>query len=438
MTKRRATVAIVYLLAGLMLLGGFAIVQTRRLEAARLREQRGRELALEELYAAVAGLDTALEKSRYALSPELLVSLCAECRSRSQAASAALGVLPLASQEVEDTAAFFSRAGDYTDYLLRKLSAGAECTAEERSALGQLSDCAGLLEENLARLRGDVRAGAVGLSARALEESLPSLSKAMVEMEGEFPEFPTLVYDGPFSAPDPAEQPPLSNAAEISRSEALLIGAGFLGTRPNLAECLGRSQGELPVWQIRSGDYTAHVSVHGGHALRILCSRPAARAVLTAEDAREKAREHLESRGFRSMGESYYSIYGNIITVTYCYERQGVRYYPDMVKVSVYLDNGELAGLDAESYVRSHGGSRERPPVSVSAEEARGQVSPELTVLSEGLAVIPTAGGAERLCHEFICENAAGQHYLLYVNAATGVQERILILLEDDNGTLAI
>ena len=33
---------------------------------------------------------------------------------------------------------------------------------------------------------------------------------------------------------------------------------------------------------------------------------------------------------------------------------------------------------------------------------------------------------------------AAGQHYLLYVNAATGVQERILILLEDDNGTLAI
>lgn len=438
MSRRNATFIIVYLLAGLLLLGGFSLVQTRRLTESRLREQRSRELALEELYAAVAGLDTALEKSRYATTPALLAGLCAECSSRSQAASAALGVLPLSSQEVEDTAAFFSRAGDYTAYLLRKLSAGADCSEEERQALGQLSDCAGLLEENLAALRSDVRSGAVGLNARTLESSLPSLSESMVEMEREFPEFPTLVYDGPFSAPAPEAKAPLSDAAEIRQSEALLIGAGFLQARPNLVECEGRSEGEVPVWRIRSGDYTAHISVHGGHALRILCHRPGARAVLTADDARERARAHLESRGFRSMAESYYSIYDNIITVTYCYEKDRVLYYPDMVKVSVYLDNGELAGLDAESYVRAHNAPRQLPGVSVSADTARALVSPELTILSERLAVIPSAGGQERLCHEFLCESPEGQHYLLYVNAATGGQEKILILLEDENGTLAI
>jgi len=106
--------------------------------------------------------------------------------------------------------------------------------------------------------------------------------------------------------------------------------------------------------------------------------------------------------------------------------------------VAVYLDNGDLAGLDAESYVRAHSPARQRPEVSVSAEEARQQVTGELTILSERLAVIPSTGGEERLCHEFICENEAGQHYLLYVNAVTGRQERILILLEDENGTLAL
>lgn len=438
MSKRNVTIIMVYLLAALLLVGGFAMVQTRRLQQLQLRSQRSRELALEELYAAVAGLDTALEKSLYAVSPELVVSLCAESQSRSQAAAAALGVLPLGSQELEATAAFLSRTGDYTAWLLRKVSTGEGCTEEELSNLRLLSDSAGLLEENLARLREEVRAGRLRLDADALEQSLPSLSKSMVDMEREFPEFPTLVYDGPFSATDPDAEMPLSSAAEVSQSDALIIGAGFLQTRPNLTECLGRSEGEVPVWRIRSGDYTAHVSVRGGHALRILCDRVATRRVLTTEDALTRARSHLESRGFHSMRESYYNIDDNIITVTYCREKDRVLYYPDMVKVSVYLDTGDLAGLEAESYIRAQNRTEPLPPASVSADTARQLVSPALSILSERLAVIPSTGGEERLCHEFICENEAGQHYLLYVNAVTGRQERILILLEDENGTLAI
>ena len=93
MTKRNVTIVMVYLLAALLLVGGFAIVQTRRLQALERSRRHSGELALEELYAAVAGLDTALEKSLYAVSPELVVSLCAETQSRSQAAAAALGGL---------------------------------------------------------------------------------------------------------------------------------------------------------------------------------------------------------------------------------------------------------------------------------------------------------------------------------------------------------
>ena len=438
MTKRNITVLAVYLTTALILVSGFALVQTNRLRETKLQTLRSRELAMEELYAAVAGLDHALEKSQYAMSPELLVSLCAETQSRAQAASAALGVLPLNSQEVEATAAFLSRAGDYSAYLLRYISAGGECADREWENLAKLSETAGLLEGNLARLRREVSSGRVALSPAALESGLPDFSQSMVEMEREFPEFPTMVYDGPFSDPEEGTRPPLSDSSEISRGDALLIGAGFLQVRPNLCECEGRADGDVPVWRIRSGDYTAHVSVHGGYALRILCDRTPARSVLTTEDALAKARNHLATRGFSSMTESYYSINDNIITVTYCYEKNRVLYYPDMVKVSVYLDNGDLAALDAESYVRSHTKPRDTLRPAVSVDAARELVSPSLTVLAERLAVIPSAGGEERLCHEFVCENAAGAHYLIYVNAATGHQEKILILLEDENGTLAI
>lgn len=437
MRKRTAIIAISYLSAAVLFLGTFSLVQTKRLNRARLAEQRAQEHALEELYAAVAEMDAALEKSLYASSPGMVVSLCAETQSRAQAAAAALGALPLSAQELEGTATFLSRTGDYAAYLLRKVGSGGSCTEEEMENLRLLSDTAALLAANLTQLRTDVSDGLVSLSAAALEESVLSLSDSMVQMEQEFPEFPTLVYDGPFSDVDPDHTAPLDGAAEITQEEALLIGAGFLGTRPNLVEAAGRTEGETPVWRVTAGNYTAHVSVHGGHALRILSDRQASRTILTTEDALEFAREHLSGRGYRSMTESYYMVEDNILTVTFCYESDGVLYYPDMVKISVFMDNGELAGLDAESYVRAHG-PRELPAVSVSAEDAQTHVSPALTVLSRRLAVIPSAGGAELLCHEFICENSDGRHYLVYVNAASGQQEKILILLEDETGTLAI
>ena len=54
------------------------------------------------------------------------------------------------------------------------------------------------------------------------------------------------------------------------------------------------------------------------------------------------------------------------------------------------------------------------------------------------LALIPTAGKYERLCYEFVCADTNGGEYIIYVNAENGQQEKILILLEDENGSLTI
>ena len=61
-----------------------------------------------------------------------------------------------------------------------------------------------------------------------------------------------------------------------------------------------------------------------------------------------------------------------------------------------------------------------------------------LTVLSHQLVLVPTGGEYEVLCHEFKCQNADGGHVLVYVDASDGQQEQILLLLEDENGTLVI
>ena len=78
------------------------------------------------------------------------------------------------------------------------------------------------------------------------------------------------------------------------------------------------------------------------------------------------------------------------------------------------------------------------PSPTVDAQTAQALVDDSLTVLSHQLALIPTGGDYEVLCHEFKCQAQDGTHVLIYVNALTGQQQHILLLLEDENGTLVL
>ena len=117
--------------------------------------------------------------------------------------------------------------------------------------------------------------------------------------------------------------------------------------------------------------------------------------------------------------------------------QEGVLCYPDLIKVEVALDNGRIVGFEAAGYLMNHT-LRDLSAPAVSLEEAQAEDSPDLTVLSTALTLIPTGGEYEVLCHEFKCESPDGRHYLVYVNAQTGEEERILLLLEDENGTLVL
>lgn len=440
MMKKKTAVRLISILSAALLCVGASAWTSGRAAAAAERELRYRgEQAFSELCDAADGLDSALKKTLYAVTPAMTAQLCAEAYSRAQTAAAALSALPFPMQELERTAAFLSTAGDYTASLLRRCGAGEELTDADGENLRAVSSAAALLAENLRQLRADLADGLVGAdAARALEEGLPSLSDSFLQMEQEFPELPVLVYDGPFSS-DVAERVPrmTEGAGEIGEDEALLVAAGFLGVRSNMALSAGTEEGKIPSWRITAGDHTVCVSRRGGYVVRAISDRTPTRSVLSAEDALKAARAVLSRRSFPRMAESYHIIQGNAMTVTFCAMEKEAVCYPDMVKVTVAMDNGELLRYDAEGYLTCHT-KRELPAPEMTAEEAAGRVPEGLTLVKQGLAVIPSAGTKELFCRELVCENAEGEHCLLYFNAVTGAQERVLILLEDETGTLAV
>lgn len=435
--KRRAVIRIISLFcAALGCVGAWGMGMASDARSARRELRYLGEQAFSELCDAVDGMDAALQKSGYAVTPGMTASLCAEIYSRSQTASASLGALPFPIQELEQTASFLNTTGDYAVYLLRRSGGGEDMSDEDRENLRKLSDSAALLSDNLRQLRTDMADGLV--SAAAGEAGLPSLSDSFLQMEQEFPELPVLVYDGPFSS-DVADRTArmLEGAKEIDLDAAILVATGFLGVRTNLAAAAGDTAGKLPVWRITVGDYTVSITRQGGYVAQAISSRVPGRTVLSVEDGLAAARGILDRRRLGPMAESYHIMEGNALTVTFCAKEGDAVCYPDMVKVTVAMDNGELLRFDAEGYLTCHG-PRELPAASFSAADAAERVPEGLELIEQRLAVIPTAGTAELFCRELICRNGEGRHLLLYFNAVTGAQERILLLLEDESGTLAL
>ena len=54
------------------------------------------------------------------------------------------------------------------------------------------------------------------------------------------------------------------------------------------------------------------------------------------------------------------------------------------------------------------------------------------------MAFVPSEGLSEVYCHEFLCRGKNGERVLVYIDAQTGMEEQILVLLEDETGVLAM
>ena len=431
---------------------GFGVQGYVRAEDYRRQLDNGYRQAFTELTTAAGELDAALEKVTYATTPALFASLCAQAYAKALAAQSALGELPYGNVELEQTAAFFAKAGDYAMAMARGTDGEGVCTDENRETLRGLAAAAGELSATLQELQlqldggalhpEDVAAVEARLAAAAEDGGQITGGSAFQTVEADFPQVPTLIYDGPFSEHLSSRTPQmLEGLPQVTEEEARRAAAAFAGLRAEVFTRTSDGAGNLPAWGFSAladgGELYVEITKQGGQVLQMLSSRPVGEAALSRKEGVEQAAAFLEEHGYRDMAPSYFLEGDGILTVHFAPVLDGVYCYPDLVKVGVALDNGDVVSFEAHGYLMNHG-AREPAAPAVSADEAAERVDSSLTVLSRQLALIPTGGEYEVLCHEFKCQNADGGHVLVYVNAATGQQERILLLLEDENGTLVI
>ena len=451
--RRRTRIrAASFLTAAFAVVLGFAVQNHMRAQQYQYLLDTGYRHAFAELATAAGELDTALQKASYATTPALFSSLCTQAYGKALSAQMALGELPYGNVELEQTAAFLAKAGDYAMALSRGAYDAQTCTQEERSGLHALAQTASTLADALQSLQSDLDGRTVTLEdLEAVRSRLSGVSgasapvtagSAFQTVEADFPEVPALVYDGPFSEHLSNRTPKCLEGLPLAgQDEARAAAAAFLDLRPEIFTVVSDGAGALPTWgfsaAVDGGEVYVEVTKQGAQVLQVTNSRPVSGAALSREAAIQAAAEFLLQRGYANMDHSYSIDLGDVLTVHFAPRQDGVYCYPDLIKVSVALDNGGLIGFQSEGYLMNHR-IRDLPAPAVTADQARSAVGDALKVLAHQLAVIPTGGEHEVLCHEFKCETETGSHMLVYLNAATGQEENILLLLEDESGTLTL
>ncbi|MBR2240630.1 MAG: germination protein YpeB [Clostridia bacterium] len=416
----------------------------------RQASENSYNMAFFELVDYVDSVEIYLAKSLVSNSPEHGAETLTYVWREANLAQSYLARLPINSSELENTAKFLNQVSDYSYSLSRKNINNQELTQEDLDNLKELHNYSVELKNTLNQLSEDLNSGRISWGeltkkgSPVFAQEVSNISKdSFSNLEENFHEYAGLIYDGAFSEHITNPERKGLTGEDIDEEKAKQKVIEFIG-QDNIKEI--KSNGLTQNANIQSFDFSVEknnnqmvwisISQKGGHIVFANSTREVKSESISQEEANEIGQKFLDSRGIYNMKPTYYLKQNGIVTINYAYVQENVTVYPDLVKLKIALDNGEILGMETTGYLNSH---TERKFVNpkISQDEAREKINKNLEITSEGLAMIPTEYQTEILCWEFkgVVED---RQFLVYINVENGKEEDVLVILETPNGTLTM
>ena len=432
---------------------GLGLFTYKRERDFRQASENSYNMAFFELVDYVQNVETYLAKSLISTTPEHGAETLTNLWREANLAQSHLAMLPIGSEELANTSKFLNQVSDYSYSLSRKNIYNESLTQEELDNLKNLHDYSVELNNTLVQLSQDMYDGRISWGeltkkgSIAFAQQVSNISQdSFSGIEENFHEYAGLIYDGAFSEHMTNPERKGLTGDNIDEQTATQKVKEYFG-EDKIAEITpnGLSEnGNIPSYDFyvklnnnqKEDGANISISQKGGHVVLCNQNRKIEAETISQEQANEIGKNFLTQKGFPNMKETYYLKQEGIVTINYAYSQNDVTMYPDLIKLKIALDNGEVLGIETSGYLNSHQ-QRNLPSPNISKEEAKKTLNKKLEIGSEALAMIPTEYQTEILCWEFKGK-VDETEFLVYINAQNGREEDILVIQNTPNGTLTM
>lgn len=422
----------------LIITGIWGYTQMRARRSVELRAENSYRRAFHELIFHSEGLEGRLDKLLVANSRPQLQKNLEEVRLQAMAAHEKLSYLPLMTTPLSQTKLYYGKLNDTAKTLSMKIQDNQPLSDTDWSTLKDLRDKAEFVARQINDMRDLQGAGRLNWT------DLDKISEARYDGDGKHPLSNNLTKIDKFFAsgggegagkPEPAPKVQMRVMAEpeVSQDQALEIARRYYAGQADPGQVTFQTgvDGDWPSYRFQAKfpdgrDSRIDITKNGGHISWVMSDREVKGQAIAEAQAVGLAEDYLRKHGYPEMAFSSFEEYDgrDIGLVSLVYQQDGVLIYPDVIRVRVALDNGEILGHTAISYLKFHH-RRSLPSPKLSRDEAVRKVSPRLQITSVRPAVMRSDEEQEILTYE-VRGKVGEEEYQIFINALNGGEERIL------------
>ena len=191
----------------------------------------------------------------------------------------------------------------------------------------------------------------------------------------------------------------------------------------------------MPVYSFSAENLDIQISKQGGLLLMMLNSRTVGEAVLSVEEARSAAEAFVQKLNYGECDLVWQENYSNCIVFNFTSVQNGIVMYPDIFKVKVAMDTGEIVAFEGKSYIMNNF-PREIPEVNITNSQAQLRLKENFNVETSRLCMI-AINNQEELCWEYYGEYD-GLSYAVYISAVDGKEKTSFRIISTDTGDMVI
>lgn len=359
------------------------------------------------------------------LKQQLLNDVWREC----DVAATNFSQLGTESEELNEVIKFINQLGDYSYFLSMKLKKGALDSKENEN----LKSYYGIVKELNAELNaaqdklisGDKINSGILSDRSLIGDAIKNHSSV---------EYPEMIYDGPFSdGLNDRETKFLTGKEEITSEKGMELVAQYFPDATDV-EAIGEGTSSIPtfLYQFTLGRNTgtAQITKVGGYLVMYNAYCVIDDPTLSEDECVQKADEYLARFGYENMKAVWVSNNNSTVYINYAYEQNGVIIYPDLIKVKICSQTGDLIGLEAQNFLYNH---TERTITAPTQSNAK--ISEGLTVESRAYCIIPTEWNTELNAEEVVA-TADGITFYMYFDIDSGEEIRVMVVIDNDGKLL--